>query len=50
MEKKKISTVDILNNSLSCYAITMYMEYLLKNNDFASRIKIEVIDPIEEIK
>lgn len=51
MEKKKISTVDILYNSLSCYAITMYMEYLLKNNDFASRIKIEVIDdPIKEIK
>ena len=50
MEKKKISTVDILNNSLSCYAITMYMEYLLKNNDFASKIKIEVIDPIEEKK
>ena len=50
MEKKKISTVDILNNSLSCYAITMYMEYLLKNNDFASRIKIEVIDLIEEKK
>ena len=50
MEKKKISIVDILNNSLSCYAITMYMEYLLKNNDFDSRIKIEVIDPIEEKK
>ena len=50
MEKKKISTVDILNNSLSCYAIIMYMEYLLKNNDFASRIKIEVIDLIEEKK
>ena len=50
MEKKEIYTVDILNNTLSCYAITMYMEYLLKNNDFASRIKIEVIDPIEEKK
>ena len=50
MEKKKIFTVDILNNSLSCYAITMYMEYLLKNNDFGSRIKIEVIDLIEEKK
>lgn len=50
MEKKKISTVDILNNTLSCYAITMYMEYLLKNNDFDSRIKIEVIDLIEEKK
>ena len=50
MEKKKISTIDIMKNSLSCYAITMYMEYLLKNNDFDSRIKIEVIDPIEEKK
>lgn len=50
MEKKKISTIDILNNSLSCYAITMYMKYLLENNDFDSRIKIEVIDPIEEKK
>lgn len=50
MEKKKISIVDILNNSLSCYAITMYMEYLLKNNDFASRIKIEVIDDLIEEK
>ena len=50
MEKKKIFTVDILNNSLSCYAITMYMEYLLKNNDFGSRIKIEVINLIEEKK
>ena len=50
MEKKKISTIDILNNSLSCYAITMYMEYLLKNNDFASRIKIEVIDDLIEEK
>ena len=50
MEKKKIFTTDILNNSLSCYAITMYMEYLLKNNDFDSRIKIEVIDDLIEEK
>lgn len=49
MEKKEISTIDIAKNTLSCYAITMYMEYLLKNNNFNSRIKIEVIDPIEEI-
>lgn len=50
MGKKKISSVAILNNSLSCYAIIMYMEHLLKNNNFASRIKIEVIDDLIEEK
>lgn len=50
MEKKEISDIDIAKNTLSCYAITMYMGYLLKNNEFLPRIKIEVIDPIKEIK
>lgn len=50
IEKKEISDIDIAKNTLSCYAITMYMGYLLKNNEFLSRIKIEVIDPIKEIK
>lgn len=50
MERKEITDIDIAKNTLSCYAMSMYMQYRLKNNEFNSLFKMESIEPFVEEK